>query len=71
MAQSIGLKALIAIREELKLELSSTVSRINYEISEIQSSIDLLSGCSDNSTDPALTYDDESVHYIKSSQEEF
>lgn len=57
-------------RSELISERDVFLLAINHEISSIESAIESLSGLKVWETEPATLFDDESIHYIKSSQEE-
>ncbi len=70
MKNQAAVETLHQKRTELMIERDSFLSRINSEISGIESAIESLSGLKVWETAPTTVYDDENPNYIRSSQEE-
>ena len=70
MKNQAAVETLHQKRTELMIERDAFLSRINSEISGIESAIESLSGLKVRETEPTTVYDDENPNYIRSSQEE-
>jgi len=70
MQNQAAVETLHQKRTELMIERDAFLSRINSEISGIESAIESLSGLKVWETEPTTVYDDENPNYIRSSQEE-
>jgi hypothetical protein len=70
MSQNAAVEALVTQREKLVSERDRMIESFNTQISEIESSIETLSGRKVWDVISETRFDDESPHYIKSSEEE-
>ena len=70
MSKNLAIETLITQREKLVSERDRMTETFNNQIAEIESSIETLSGRKVWDVISETRFDDESPHYIKSSEEE-
>lgn len=70
MSNPIVMEVLISKRDSLLEEQRKMNERFNAEINEIKGAIEMISGKKLSEINKEIPYDDESLSYIKSSEEE-
>lgn len=69
MAQNIAVETLLKERQRLIDERDRITREFDFQIEEIQTSVERINGKTVWTADPAMVYDDQSPDYIKGSIE--